>query len=86
MSRERFVLDLALTQLIGMDAPTVIVPVAHGGEAGVFCASYRGDADGMTQARAEDNQAEVAAACCTRADADARARCRVHASIPGGRR
>lgn len=86
MSREPFVLDVALAQFSEWDAPTVIVPVARGGAAGVFYASYDGDAGWMAQARAEGNQAEVAIACCKRAYADARVRCGAHAPTPAGRR
>ncbi len=64
-------MDLARGQFEGKRAPTVIVPVERDGEVGVFYATYEGDADWMRQASAEENQGEVAIACCKLAYADA---------------
>lgn len=65
------VLDVAVAQLREMDAPTAIVPVSVGDEAGVFYATYVGDAEWMASAREELDQAELAIACCARAHRDA---------------
>lgn len=64
-------MDSARQQFESRRAPTVIVPIERDGEGGVFYASYEGDADWMRRASAEENQGEVAIACCKLAYADA---------------
>ncbi len=65
------VIDVAREQFESRRAPTVIVPVERDGETGVLYATYEGGEAWMAEARAVDNQEDLAIACCKLAYADA---------------